>query len=191
MADPAAALEGARSILVERFAEDADLIGGLRHEMWSRGRLESRVRDGKQEGGVKFSDYFDFAEAFARLPSHRVLALFRGEKEDILDLSFQPGEAGPPVRLRPPLTLYGRGWLGISRIADWGRAADGWMLDTVRWSWRPGSWFIWPLTFGFGCGKRRRRRPSAFSPPTSAICCSPRRPGVGRPWALTLVSAPA
>ena len=101
VADPAAALEGARSILVERFAEDADLIGGLREEMWSGGRLESRVRDGKQEAGAKFSDYFDFAEPFARLPSHRVLALFRGEKEDILDLSFQPGEARPAVTLRP------------------------------------------------------------------------------------------
>ena len=91
---PAAALEGARSILVERFAEDADLVGGLREAMWSGGGLESRVRDGKQEAGAKFSDYFDFAEPFTRLPSHRVLALFRGEKEGILSLTFQP-ETGP------------------------------------------------------------------------------------------------
>ena len=96
VADPAAALEGARSILVERFAEDADLVGGLREAMWSGGGLESRVRDGKQEAGAKFSDYFDFAEPFTRLPSHRVLALFRGEKEDILSLTFQPARRARP-----------------------------------------------------------------------------------------------
>ena len=126
MPDPAAVLEGARAILVERFAEDADLIGGLRDAMWSRGRLESRVRAGKQESGAKFSDYFAFAEPFARLPSHRVLALFRGEKEEILDLSFQPGEIGPNE------SQVARHFA----ISDGGRAADGWLLDTVRRSWR-------------------------------------------------------
>ena len=136
MADPAAALEGARSILVERFAENADLIGGLREEMWSGGRLESRVRDGKQETGAKFSDYFDFAEPFARLPSHRVLALFRGEKEDILDLSFQPGEARPAVTLRPGPSRYELRVAQHFAISDRGRPGDGWLLDTVRWSWR-------------------------------------------------------
>ena len=136
VADPAAALEGARSILVERFAENADLIGGLREEMWSGGRLESRVRDGKQETGAKFSDYFDFAEPFARLPSHRVLALFRGEKEDILDLSFQPGEARPAVTLRPGPSRYELRVAQHFAISDRGRPGDGWLLDTVRWSWR-------------------------------------------------------
>ena len=126
MADPAAVLEGARSILVERFAEDADLIGGLREAMWSGGRLESRVRAGKLESGAKFSDYFDFAEPFTRLPSHRVLALFRGEKEEILDLSFQPGDTGP----------YESRAAQRFAISDRGRAADGWLLDTVRRSWR-------------------------------------------------------
>ena len=86
----AAALEGARAILVERFAEDADLIGPLREQMWSRGRLTSRVREGQQETGAKFADYFEFSEPFMKLPSHRILALFRGEKEGVLDLSPQP-----------------------------------------------------------------------------------------------------
>src|SRR5262245_17545254 len=90
VADAAAALEGARAILVERFAEDADLIGSLREEMWSNGRLVSKVRDGKQETGAKFSDYFDFAEKLASMPSHRILALFRGEKEKILDVGIEP-----------------------------------------------------------------------------------------------------
>src|SRR5207302_5737366 len=76
--DSAAALEGARAILIERFAEDATLIGILREEVWSRGRLCSRVRAGKAEPGGKFADYFEFSEALARLPSHRILALFRG-----------------------------------------------------------------------------------------------------------------
>ena len=77
--DSAAALEGARAILVERFSEDATLIGPLREEVWSRGHLCSRVRAGQSEPGSKFADYFEFSEALARLPSHRILALFRGE----------------------------------------------------------------------------------------------------------------
>ncbi|MGH3932795.1 MAG: Tex-like N-terminal domain-containing protein, partial [Pseudonocardiaceae bacterium] len=80
VADAAAALDGARAILVERFAEDPDLIGSLREQMWSRGRLVSRVREGNEEAGAKFADYFAFAEPFTKLPSHRILALFRGEK---------------------------------------------------------------------------------------------------------------
>src|ERR1700726_4786501 len=90
VADVAAALDGARAILVERFAEDADLIGSLREEMWSAGRLASKVRDGRQEAGAKFSDYFDFAEKLKKVPSHRILALFRAEKEEILDVIIEP-----------------------------------------------------------------------------------------------------
>ncbi|MBV8088738.1 MAG: RNA-binding transcriptional accessory protein, partial [Alphaproteobacteria bacterium] len=88
VSDATAALEGARAILVERFAEDATLIGTLREEVWSRGRLCSRVRAGKAEPGAKFADYFDFSEPLAKLPSHRILALFRGEKEEILVLEL-------------------------------------------------------------------------------------------------------
>jgi transcriptional accessory protein Tex/SPT6 len=80
--DATAALEGARAILVERFTEDAALIGTLREEVWLRGRVRSRVRAGKADSGAKYSDYFDFSEPLAKLPSHRILALFRGEKEE-------------------------------------------------------------------------------------------------------------
>ena len=73
-----AALEGARAILVERFAEDADLVGQLREAYWRQGRLTSAVRKGKKTEGAKFADYFDFAEPLTKLPSHRILALFRG-----------------------------------------------------------------------------------------------------------------
>ena len=136
VADAAAAVEGAGSILAERFAEDADLIGELRDQMWSRGRLEARVRAGKQETGAKFSDYFDFAEAFTRLPSHRILALFRGEKEEILNLSFAPEMAAAPVgRQDGPSWYEGRAARRFA-ISDRGRPADRWLMDTVRSSWR-------------------------------------------------------
>jgi len=141
VADAAAALEGARAILVERFAEDADLIGTLRERVWSRGRLVSRVRDGKQEAGAKFADYFDFTEPLTTLPSHRILAMFRGEKEEILDLSVEPDEvpgagsaqAGPNDNGRSDYELRIEQRFGI---ADRGRPADRWLVDTVRWAWR-------------------------------------------------------
>ncbi|MGW5265233.1 Tex family protein [Microbispora sp. NPDC004025] len=128
VADAAAALEGARAILVERFAEDADLIGDLRERMWSRGRLVSQVREDKQESGAKFSDYFDFSEPFTRLPSHRILAMFRGEKEEVLTLTLDP-EAEEPNDYEARIARR----FGIS---DQGRPADKWLLDTVRWAWR-------------------------------------------------------
>ncbi|HEY7487602.1 MAG TPA: Tex family protein [Streptosporangiaceae bacterium] len=131
VADAAAALEGARAILVERFAEDADLIGALRERMWSRGRLVSRVRAGKQEAGAKFADYFDFAEPFTKLPSHRVLAMFRGEKEEILDVAAEPEDASADGPNEYELRIAQR-----FGVADRGRAADRWLSDTVRWAWR-------------------------------------------------------
>src|ERR1700692_4454705 len=81
VADVAAALEGARAILVERFAEDADLIGRLREQMWSSGLLTSTVRKGKKTEGEKFKDYFDFSEPLTKLPSHRLLRMSRAEEE--------------------------------------------------------------------------------------------------------------
>ncbi|MEV7228745.1 Tex family protein [Polymorphospora sp. NPDC051019] len=136
VADAVAALDGARAILVERFAEDADLIGGLREQMWSRGRVTSAVRDGKQDEGAKFSDYFEFAEPFTKLPSHRVLALFRGEKEGVLDLSLEPDEqpADPTAPVTP--SDYERRIAHRFGIADQGRPGDRWLADTVRWAWR-------------------------------------------------------
>jgi uncharacterized protein len=134
VADAAAALDGARSILVERFAEDADLIGELRERMWERGRLVSSVREGKQEPGAKFSDYFEFAEPFTTLPSHRVLALLRGEKEEVLDLVLEPEEAdpaNPSARTGYEVRIAAR-----FGVVDQGRPADRWLQETVRWAWR-------------------------------------------------------
>ncbi|CAL9586044.1 Protein YhgF [Streptomyces sp. enrichment culture] len=133
VADPQAALDGARAILTEKFSEDADLIGELRERMWTRGRLVARVREGKEEAGAKFADYFDFAEPFTELPSHRVLALLRGEKEEVLDLVLEPEEpdGAPAGRSSYEGIIAGR-----FGIADRGRPADTWLADTVRWAWR-------------------------------------------------------
>ena len=125
--DAGAALDGARAILVERFAEDADLLGELRESMAARGSLTSTVREGKQTQGAKFADYFEFSEPFARLPSHRVLALFRGEKEEILDLTLEPGAEDAESEQR----IAGR-----FGIRDERRPADPWLQATVHWAWR-------------------------------------------------------
>ncbi|MEU8618377.1 Tex family protein [Streptomyces sp. NPDC048623] len=131
VADPAAALEGARAILTERFSEDADLIGELRERMWGRGRLAAKVREGKEEAGAKFADYFDFAEPFTALPSHRILAMLRGEKEDVLTLDLEPEEpSDAPTSSYEPIVAHRFG------VADRGRPGDKWLLDTVRWAWR-------------------------------------------------------
>ncbi|NEE45141.1 RNA-binding transcriptional accessory protein, partial [Streptomyces sp. SID8455] len=133
VADAQAALDGARAILAERFSEDADLIGTLRERMWGRGRLAAKVREGQEEAGAKFSDYFDFAEPFTELPSHRVLAMLRGEKEGVLDLALEPEEpqADPSAPSSYEVEVASR-----FGIADRGRPGDKWLLDTARWAWR-------------------------------------------------------
>ncbi|MER5965738.1 Tex family protein [Streptomyces sp. NPDC002057] len=132
VADAAAALEGARAILAETFSEDADLIGELRERMWGRGRLVAKVRDGQEEAGAKFADYFDFTEPFTALPSHRVLALLRGEKEDVLSLDLEPEEPSET----PGPSSYEGVVAGRFGVADRGRPGDKWLQDTVRWAWR-------------------------------------------------------
>ena len=133
VADAAAALEGARAILVERFAEDADLLGALREQMWSNGLVTSKVRHGKKTEGEKFKDYFDFNEPLHKLPSHRILAMFRGEKEEILDLQIQP-DAQVAVAGTP--SSYELKIMQRFAVADRGRPGDRWLAETVRWAWR-------------------------------------------------------
>nr|WP_029930028.1 Tex family protein [Nocardia otitidiscaviarum] len=145
-------LDGARAILVERFAEDADLVGELRELMWSRGQITSTVRAGKEEAGAKFADYFDFSEPFEKLPSHRILALLRGEKEEVLILHLEPDADEPAPGER---TIYEGRIAHKFGIADQGRAADSWLLDTVRWAWRT------KLQVSLGIDTRMRLRQSA------------------------------
>jgi uncharacterized protein len=133
VADVAAALEGARAILVERFGEDADLIGALREQVWASGLLTSKVRRGKKTEGEKFEDYFDFSEPLTKLPSHRILAMFRGEKEGILELQILP----EPVAAAPAaVSSHEQKIMLRFAITDRGRPGDKWMIETVRWAWR-------------------------------------------------------
>jgi uncharacterized protein len=140
VADAQAALDGAQAILVERFSEDADLIGVLRERTWARGKLVSRVKEGKQDAGAKFSDYFEFDEPYTKLPSHRILAMFRGEKEDVLDLTMDPGDLpgarGGSGRQMTEFT-DAEGLIADNfGVADQGRPADRWLAETVKLAWR-------------------------------------------------------
>ena len=129
--DAKAALDGAKQILMERFAEDPELIGQLRERLWQEGELSARVLEGKQQEGAKFSDYFEHDEKLARVPSHRALAMFRGRNEGILSLAIRlPGEDDAPVH--PAQVAIGK-HVGVR---DEGRAADKWLSEVVRWTWR-------------------------------------------------------
>ena len=130
VADVAAALEGARQILMERFAEDAELAGRLRDHLWEQGILVSTVVAGKEQEGNKFSDYFDYREPIARVPSHRALALFRGRNQGVLNLELLAGEGEDPEAVCRGLVAARFG------VRDQGRPGDGWLIETVRKAWR-------------------------------------------------------
>ena len=132
IADVDAALEGAKQILIERFAEDAELVGRLRDTMWSEAKLTSRVVEGKEAEGAKFSDYFSYHEPLKSVPSHRALALFRGRKGEILRVSLVVGDPDTPPYPHP----Y-EGHVGAHfGLRDEGRPADMWLLEAARWAWR-------------------------------------------------------
>ncbi|MDO8794130.1 MAG: Tex-like N-terminal domain-containing protein, partial [Vicinamibacterales bacterium] len=129
--DAGAALEGARWILMERFSEDAELVGGLRELVWQKGEWKSVVVAGKEDEGAKFSDYFHASEPVSRIPSHRVLALLRGRHEGVLRLALALPEAEGPGPGEAERRIAGR-----AGIAPRGGAADVWLAETVRWTWR-------------------------------------------------------
>jgi uncharacterized protein len=131
VADSDAALEGARQILMERFAEDAALAGRLRDYVWENGVLVSGLIEGKEKEGSKFSDYFDYREAVAKIPSHRALALFRGRNAGILALELKPGpEDEETDRICQQMIARQFG------VRDQGRPADPWLREVVRKTWR-------------------------------------------------------
>lgn len=128
--DTKAALEGARDILSEQFAENADLVGKLRAYMQDRAFLRSRVVDGKQEAGAKFSDYFDHAERWATTPSHRALAMLRGRNEDVLSLAIEvDADDTSPVK---PVERIIVQTLGIGNALP----GDKWLTEVAGWTWR-------------------------------------------------------
>ncbi len=132
--DVAAALDGAQHIVIEILAEDPTLVGRLRERLWDKGLIESKVAKGKESDGIKFSDYFEHQEPLRQVPSHRALALFRGQAQEVLKLRI----------VLPEDERLARGQLGAcelsiaahARIRDQGRPADGWLLEAVRQAWR-------------------------------------------------------
>jgi uncharacterized protein len=134
--DAAAALAGARSILVERVAQDPDLAATLRERLWTQGRMVSRVKKGQEAEGQKFKDYYEFSQAPDRMPSHRVLALLRGEKDGVLELDLAEAEPSDDDALAAARGRYESAVARFLGVADRGRPADGWLLETARVAWR-------------------------------------------------------
>ena len=121
--DANSALEGARAILVDRFATDADLVGEVRDRVYSQGTMRSAVVEGKETEGAKFADYFEFSEPFEKLPSHRILALLRGEAEGVLTIDMDPGEEAVYEGM-------------IAERFDLPVKDSEWLAKAVRWGWR-------------------------------------------------------
>lgn len=121
--DAKAALDGARAILVDRFATDADLVGAVRDRVYEQGTMRSSVVEGKEQEGAKFADYFDFSEPFDKLPSHRILALLRGENEGVLTLNLDPGDES---------VFEGM----IADRFDLPVKDSAWLAKAVQWGWR-------------------------------------------------------
>ncbi|MCK0106619.1 Tex family protein [Marinobacter sp. S0848L] len=133
IADTKAALDGARYILMERFAEDAELLGSLRNFVWQDGQLKVTVVAGKETEGAKFRDYFDHVEPLKKVPSHRALAILRGRNEGVLTFSIVMGDGEDDRRQpHPAEQRIAAHW----NIRDNSRAADKWLNDVVRWTWR-------------------------------------------------------
>jgi uncharacterized protein len=134
--DTKAALDGARQILMERFAEDATLLQSLREYLLEHGVVESKVMEGKEEAGEKFADYFNYSETLKSIPSHRALALFRGRREEMLNVTLRlDTEEEKPKWDAPhnPCEARIAAHFGIKNLD---RPADKWLSDTVRWTWR-------------------------------------------------------
>ncbi|MER1995862.1 MAG: Tex family protein [Arthrobacter sp.] len=134
--DAAEALAGARAILVERAGQDADLLTEAREKLWKQGRLRSQVRPGKEAEGQKYADYFDFAQAPSGMPSHRVLALLRAEKEGILELGLAEADPADADALASARQRFENSVAFRLGVASAGGAAAAWLQQTVQLAWR-------------------------------------------------------
>ncbi len=136
--DVKTALEGAKQILMERFAEDAGLLARVRDYLTAHSVVESTVIDGQQEAGAKFADYFNYSETWKTIPSHRALAIFRGRNEGFLTskliLDSETGEDKPSSS--SPFNACEDMIAGHARIVNKNRPADKWLTEVVRWTWR-------------------------------------------------------
>ncbi len=134
--DIKAALEGARQILMERFAEDAGLVQSLRAYLQDHGVVESKVIAGKEQEGEKFADYFDYFESITAIPSHRALALFRGRREQMLMVNLRLDTEAEKPKWDAPHNPCESRIANQFKIKNEGRPADQWLAETVRWTWR-------------------------------------------------------
>jgi uncharacterized protein len=131
VADTKAALDGARAILMESIAEDATLVGELRDWLWEKGQIRAVVVTGKENEGAKFRDYFDHSEAVSKIPSHRLLALMRARNEGVLEIDLNPGTDADQGHAEGEGRVAAR-----AGIVNRNRAADAWLRETVRLTWR-------------------------------------------------------
>lgn len=129
--DLAAALDGARQIIMERISEDAELLAQLRERIWQKGIIHATVITGKEQEGAKFKDYFDYQEAINKIPSHRALALFRGRNEDLLAINLKPGAEEKDEHELCSQFVYKH--LAITDIT---KPADAWLAETARFAWK-------------------------------------------------------
>ncbi|MGO4652062.1 Tex family protein [Arthrobacter sp. 2RAF22] len=134
--DASAALAGARSILVERVSQDPDLAEALRERLWTQGRMVSRVKKGKELEGQKFKDYFEFSQVPSGMPGHRVLALLRGENDGVLELDLAEAEPADDDALAAARGRYENAVAKCLGVAERGRAADAWLVQTAQIAWR-------------------------------------------------------
>ncbi|WP_284974234.1 Tex family protein [Arthrobacter sp. efr-133-TYG-104] len=134
--DAAAALAGARAILVERVGQDADLAEDLRERLWKQGCMVSRVKKGMEAEGQKFKDYFEFTQVPSGMPSHRVLALLRGEKDGILELDLAEADPADDDALAAARSRYENAVATRLGVANHGRPADAWLMQTAQLAWR-------------------------------------------------------
>lgn len=126
VADVAAALDGARLIIMERISEDAELLAELRERIWRKGILQATVVAGKETEAAKFKDYFDYSEAIHKIPSHRALALFRGRNEDMLTLTLKPAEQDQDEHQLCAQFVCQR-----LQVNDTAKPADAWLAETA------------------------------------------------------------
>ncbi|MGY6275836.1 Tex family protein [Methylomonas sp. MgM2] len=131
VADIAAALDGARQIIMERVSEDAELLAELRERIWGKGVLQSTVVSGKEAEAAKFKDYYDYSEAINKIPSHRALALFRGRNENMLTLTLKPAEHDQEEHQFCTQFVCRR-----LQISDMKKPADAWLAETARFAWK-------------------------------------------------------
>lgn len=136
VSDTKEALDGARQILMERFAEDAALLQNLREYLLDHGIVETKVTDNKEEEASKFSDYFDYSESIRSIPSHRALALFRGRREELLSVTLRLDTETEKPKWDAPHNLCEARIAAHFGIKNKNRPSDKWLSDTVRWTWR-------------------------------------------------------